>query len=124
MNPAGYQEWYCEWPCHEPCYEVLEYFALSGLNIKQTLLYHLSQMDTLPSYEIRLLDFVDSKNLNRQSTNFLTRDLFFKVLKFQRKNGRHDTSQILFFLSKKKYILSCYITQIKIGTKTEHNLHF
>lgn len=81
-------------------------------------------MDTLPSYEIRLLDFVDSKNLNRQSTNFLTRDLFFKVLKFQRKNGRHDISQILFFLSKKIYILSYYITQIKIGTKTEHNLHF
>lgn len=68
-------------------------------------------MDTLPSYEIRLLDFVDSKNLNRQSTNFLTRDLFFKVLKFQRKNGRHDTSQILFFFSKKNiYTIVLYNT--------------
>lgn len=105
MNPAGYQEWYYEWPCHEPCYEVLEYFALSGLNIKQTLLYHLSQMDTLPSYEIRLLDFVDSKNLNRQSTNFLTRDLFFKVLKFQRKNEMNGTiHQKFYFSSQKKNI--------------------
>lgn len=93
-------------------------------------------METLSSYEIRLLDFILQK-FESWIMNLLTstRDLFFipkfnNTYTFHWKNWIESFSEKMdgtihhkFYFSspKKKNILLCYITQIKIGTKAKRS---